>query len=192
MLSSIRRERGLQPAGRMASPGSGVQVLAAFHRSPTHELGLTKDKVWTVRFDPQGRYLITGSEGGRAIIWDTDTWRVVTRLQGHDEDSTVRDADFHPTDQIVATAAGSTVRLWDVQTSNLLLELTGHDSAVMSVRWSPDGRRLLTSSYDGSAIIYDMPWEDRAAREILAELSPDDRARVEAEAAIVNEEVRAK
>jgi WD40 repeat protein len=44
--------------------------------------------------------------------------------------------------------------LWDASTGKEILSLPGHTQEVTSVSFSPDGRNVLTSSRDGTAIIW--------------------------------------
>jgi WD40 repeat protein len=45
--------------------------------------------------------------------------------------------------------------VWDAASGRKLLTLKGHTSGLLSVSWSPDGRRLATASEDGTAKVWD-------------------------------------
>jgi WD40 repeat protein len=45
--------------------------------------------------------------------------------------------------------------VWDAQSGEELLTLTGHETWVWGGHWSPSGDRILSSSYDGTARVYD-------------------------------------
>ena len=49
----------------------------------------------------------------------------------------------------------SCVRVWDNETSELLAVLTGHSGKVTHANFSPDGRRVLSSSLDRTAKVWD-------------------------------------
>ncbi|MCA9080215.1 MAG: hypothetical protein KDA58_06625, partial [Planctomycetaceae bacterium] len=69
----------------------------------------------------------------------------------------VHAADWSPNGSIIATGGSDPagfIRLWDAQTGESLVTVTGHDDTVISVRFSPDGRWLLTTSYDSTARLW--------------------------------------
>jgi len=64
-------------------------------------------------------------------------------------------ACFSPDGQRVATA-GRNAQIWDARTGELLTESLRHDAGVDSVRFSPDGTRLVSASGDRTAEIWDV------------------------------------
>jgi WD40 repeat protein len=48
------------------------------------------------------------------------------------------------------------VRLWDVATGEELCRLSGHEGAVVSLAFSPDGKRLVSGSADTTALVWDV------------------------------------
>jgi WD40 repeat protein len=52
------------------------------------------------------------------------------------------------------TAGPVTAGLWQVSDGRLLLYLRGHTQPLTSASFSPDGRRILTSSRDGTVRTY--------------------------------------
>jgi dipeptidyl aminopeptidase/acylaminoacyl peptidase len=55
------------------------------------------------------------------------------------------------------------VKVWDAVVGREILSLKGHTSRIMSVAWSPDGKRLATGSGDATARV----WDATTAREPL-------------------------
>src|SRR5262249_11331824 len=76
-------------------------------------------------------------------------------LHGHQAVSALA---FHPDGSKLASGGtwpDTTVRLWDLATGNNLLTLHGHKNSIGSLRFSPDGTRLVTASMDQTARLWD-------------------------------------
>ena len=52
--------------------------------------------------------------------------------------------------------------MWDAATAKEIAALRGHERAVTSAAFSPDGTRIVTASYDGTARV----WDAATAKEI--------------------------
>jgi WD40 repeat protein len=74
-----------------------------------------------------------------ARLWDTDTGKLLTTLQGHE--GPVYSAQFTPDEKRILTASDDrTARLWDTDSGKLLATLQGHDGPVYSAQFTPDGK----------------------------------------------------
>jgi WD40 repeat protein len=113
---------------------------------------------WAVlcgQFSSDGERVITGSQDKSAIIWDARTGKPMIHLAGHT--ASVTSVAFSPDSTRTRALTGSqdnTAKLWDANTGKEILSLPGHTQEVTSVSFSPDGRNVLTSSRDGTAIIW--------------------------------------
>jgi WD40 repeat protein len=67
---------------------------------------------------------------------------------------------LHGSDRAVAAA----VRLYDFASGKLEALLKGHDDVVLGLDFSPDGKRLISSSSDKTAIIWDLTTRQQAHR----------------------------
>ena len=109
--------------------------------------------VLSVQFSPDGKWLASGSADGTVALWNAATRKRVSVIPG--QGAWVHSVAFTPdsTALAVRTVEG-TVTLWSLGHSNAL-QLAGHTKELFDVRYSPDGKRLLTCSWDGTAIVWD-------------------------------------
>jgi WD40 repeat protein len=73
-------------------------------------------------------------------------------------------------------------RLWDTDTGKELAVLRGHESSVVSAAFSPDGTKVVTTSWDKTARLWDVPRSgqeliDRARQSVQRSLTSDERRR---------------
>lgn len=62
---------------------------------------------------------------------------------------------FDPTGRELAAAFGYGARVYDLEAERVRLNLTGHQGMVWKVAYTPDGRRLVTASSDGTVRFWD-------------------------------------
>ncbi len=143
----------------------GVWVTSLVEGQP-RKLGVHPRLGWRVGFSPDGRHLISTGYDRTAHIWDLVGAAPPVVLMGHTS-PVVWDAAWSPDGATIATIANDTsVRIWSVgsaladsrrgptvlQASQVF---TGHKRGAKTVAFSPDGTRVLTSSPDSTARIWD-------------------------------------
>jgi WD40 repeat protein/transcriptional regulator with XRE-family HTH domain len=112
------------------------------------------EKVWSVVFSPDGKWIGTASQDKTARIWDASTGRLLLTLSGHTD--SVNGIVFSRDEKRIATSSDDhTAKVWDATTGKELLTLSGHTNVVARIAFSPDGTRLATTSWDHTAIVWD-------------------------------------
>jgi WD40 repeat protein/serine/threonine protein kinase len=113
------------------------------------------DRVFSARFSPDSRRLVTASVDKTAKVWDVATGRELFPLVGHI--SWVISASFSPDGHRILTAStDQTAKLWDAVTGRELRHLTGHGAPLGNAAFSPDSQRVITVSFDQTARLWDV------------------------------------
>ncbi|MDR3713364.1 MAG: caspase family protein [Puia sp.] len=108
----------------------------------------------TACFSPDGRKIIVLSFRGQATeTWDAVTYRLL------DSANITGDIDgqisVSPDGRKIAVLGDNSISIRDAHTGQQLSKLEGHESPVNSLRFSPDGRRILTCSSDNTCKLWD-------------------------------------
>jgi len=100
------------------------------------------------------RRIVTTSADGTAQVWDASTGAAVVVCIGHS--GPVWDALFSPSDPAIflTVSSDTTARLWNTETGRLETELAGHEAEVHGMRFSRDGKQVVTRSWDGIARVW--------------------------------------
>jgi WD40 repeat protein/DNA-binding SARP family transcriptional activator len=118
-------------------------------------------RVFRVAWSPDSTHLVSGGVDGTAKLWRVtdDVTRQMLSLSAFDTNSGVADVDFSPDGDRIMTGNGdvTSVRIWDVSLSGGAewAHLPAAPSFLGSAAFTPDGERLVASSADGSATVWD-------------------------------------
>ena len=131
------------------------------------------DSVVAVSFSHDGEFVATGGLDGSVRIWrhrgdGWATWEFLTTLDGPSE---VVWLSWHPKGPVIAAGASdSTVWMWQLPSGNVMNVFSGHTGSVTCGRFTPDGRKLVSGSDDGTLIV----WDPRSAA-VLSKFGEEDQ-----------------
>ena len=161
-----------QSLNQMAYSSSGPEV-ALFHSGQAvrlYDLASGKPADWQLPGDSpldnvvlstSGRLLAVSDRDGNAAIWDlaTHSKHDLGRLDTYP----VQDFQFSPSSQRLAVIVTRGVLIFDVNTGAQLATLRQAARSFTSVRFSPDGRRIVTTGSDREIHL----WDSVTGRELL-------------------------
>jgi WD40 repeat protein/serine/threonine protein kinase len=113
-----------------------------------------KEQVWTVKFSPDAKQVVTASEDGTARLWNSRTGKQLGGPLRHAK--AVHSAEFSPDGlRVLTVSADNCARVWDVLSEMQIGEPLRHEGEIHSARFSPNGRLVVTASADKTAEVWD-------------------------------------
>ncbi|HIQ31312.1 MAG TPA: hypothetical protein EYH49_04010, partial [Aquifex aeolicus] len=92
---------------------------------------------------------------GFLIVWDVESKKEKRRIRVRG--GAVYTVHFSPKGDMVATGGfDGKVRIWSARNWKLVALLEGHKSRITRLRFSPDGRKLVSGDDRGWVIIWDV------------------------------------
>ena len=109
------------------------------------------------RFSPDGRLFAVGNRSGETRVYETATFKPVTRVLADDAGGIVG-AAITPDNRTLATGSETgAVQLWDIRSGQALgAPLPGVPSSGVIPAFTPDGSRLVATYASGRAYVWDI------------------------------------
>lgn len=119
--------------------------------------GRIEQLITSVDLSPDGEFLATASYDAIAL------WAISTQHKVYEVESNAQTVAFSPDGSRILVNEGYSCTIRSVEDGEVLLELLGHKDSISSASFNADGSRILTASYDGTAII----WNATTAEQIF-------------------------
>jgi WD40 repeat protein/beta-lactamase regulating signal transducer with metallopeptidase domain len=119
-----------------------------------HVLRGHADHVRGLVFLPDGKRVVSSDVEGVLRIWDADKGVETKKIEL--PKGRINNLRLAPDGKRLAVAHANSVRVVDLESGKQLRQLDGHTFGVTDVAWSPDGKTLLSGSYDNTARLWDV------------------------------------
>lgn len=151
-----------RPTNVVSTPTDGPPPLPLMLDTGGHT-ALVKGLAWS----PDAKLIFSSAEDKVIRVWDVETGKTVRTIRG--EVGTGPEGKLYamavsPDGKLLASGGWLTgsraesdgVRIFDVASGRQLKLLLGHTNVVLGLAFSPDGKRLVSTSGDGIGIIWDV------------------------------------
>lgn len=122
------------------------------HQGTITALKFSKEATEDSENAASGRWLISGSEDGKIIIWRTKDWEIFATLKGHTDK--INDLSIHPSGRVaISVSQDKTIRLWNLMTAKkaAVLKIKGKDHLGQLgefVKWSHNGNHFVVGLHN--------------------------------------------
>jgi len=121
--------------------------------------------VHTISFSVSGNYMLVAGRNGHIVVWNLGTGKTESDFTFQD-DLILWSAKFSPDEKYILIGTGyphrfaGNIFLLEMATGELKYTLPQFQTRFISdVEFSTDGRMILSTSFDGTAILLDMDWD---------------------------------
>ncbi|GAB1606551.1 telomerase protein component 1-like, partial [Argonauta hians] len=152
-----------------AALDGSVKIWSADHGKQVGNVTGHARAVTAVAYTSNGRQMVTVSEDGKVKIWSSYLGKLLHSLQGKSADAATCVCISPCVTHVAAGYHSGKVRIFHIVTGEKELEYQMHPKSICSIRYSPDGKYLLTGSADTTAKLF--TWNNGQCKQIFTKHS---------------------
>ncbi|HWL11272.1 MAG TPA: hypothetical protein VNQ76_22900 [Planctomicrobium sp.] len=115
-------------------------------------------------WSPDGKFLASAGNQGTVRLWNPEDGTLVAEMKGNGIEETLATLAFSPDSQTLIAGTtgnkeskGGKLLIFDVGRREEVKRYSGHRLGIETVLVTPDGKRILSSGFDGTVRIWRMP-----------------------------------
>jgi WD40 repeat protein len=146
----------ISPDGRTAISGSTNTNLTLWDLVSGKQIKVLTGhsaELCSVRLSPDGKRAVSSGHDGKLIYWDLVAGAA---LRTFEADDSLHGLSLSPDGSQAVVGSGNEIILWDVNTGLVIRKLEGHTDLVGTMAYLPDGKRIVSGSYDKTVRIWDV------------------------------------
>ncbi|KAF5392424.1 hypothetical protein D9757_002332 [Collybiopsis confluens] len=110
--------------------------------------------IFTTRFSPSGRWLLTASLDGSSCLWDVAGRRLHRQYRSHED--CCLDIDWISNDMFASCGADRQIHVFSVDGEKVIRSFGGHTDEINQIKCNPSGTRLASCSDDMTTRIWNV------------------------------------
>ncbi|MFY0688882.1 MAG: WD40 repeat domain-containing protein [Cyclobacteriaceae bacterium] len=130
-----------------------------------HEFRAHDISVFTLQFDPTGRYLVSGSRDAQIKIWEVQNYELVNAISAHMY--AINHLTFSPDHRhFVSCSMDKSIKIWDSSSFKLQKVIdkarhAGHGTSVNKLAWLSFKNYLVSCSDDRTISVWDINFDNQ-------------------------------
>lgn len=157
----MRFEKNLEICHDKLRDGHSVASLDWDHANQILDAEMLKEikmsteftqRIRSLVFSNNGKYLISSSDGKTIRIWELEGMKKYYKINNLESVSVI---SYSPDGKYMVVASNEIIIIWSTEARKVFLRLVGHKHNVNSVSFSPDGKRIVSSALYDTIIIWD-------------------------------------
>jgi WD40 repeat protein len=139
------------------STNGSVLVWNPEQQSGSFRIETTGKDIKVVRFEPDENILAIGDVNGNIELWDIAARKEISKTKGHF--GMVNDIQFNRINSQMATVSNDkTIKIWNAtDLTEPPISITDNDGFVVAIEFSPDGKALLSGTFEGENNLVSRP-----------------------------------
>ena len=140
-----------------------IRIIDLQSLKVSNEISAHKDSVYTVKFSPDGKHLLSGGKDAHLKIWDsllTSTFNPQPLQSIPAHNYAIYSIVFSPDGKYFATSSrDKTIKIWSTETFEILTRINkenfdGHTNSVNKLLWSNYNNYLISTGDDRKIIVW--------------------------------------